>query len=979
MLLVVIMVFTSLATPVFAQFSGGNGIQGDPYQVANVLHLWNVREYLSSYFIQTADIDLGITDPEKVGVWSSVTSYRVGDFVKYTPNSTQYTYICIQATSSVSPTNASFWKQLWESSKGWDPIGDQVGTGENTDISKAFTGQYNGSGKLVYNLYINRGAATCSNDEYPSDGEDNVGLFGFLTNTNAKHTEIKKLGLINPRVTGRRGTGSLVGKILNPYRNPKYSNSVYISECYAIPDGSNTAYVKGFGATGGLVGANNSDRKQQVPYIRFSYAKIPVSATHPYNSKGNPSDAFGNNPSIQNPYNIKYGGLVGCNENGVTHDSYAWGHVSGGDRVGGLAGCTIDGAIIRCYAMGTVTRNIQPGSSLPNYEGGVGGLVGRVDGSLPPGLGGTQGQGSVQNSYWNTTTSGTSSSPEGIGYSDAQMKVQGNFANWDFTNVWTISAGSNNGYPHLTNAPRADFYYKSIDYSDTTTDGWSNINCWTIADSPTGSYSAAITYPGLSNSFGIQVDSDIYLHQMNLDADQMVINSGKMLTIGTGNRLSVVNGLNPDMDLTNNGSIVIEDKVGSGAFGKLEIGTSASLENNGSITVKGELVNHGTITSGTNSTITFSGTVQQSFSNPAAGYLQNVVVNNPQGLVFSSSVVINGVLQVDSGSVSGTVATDGYTSATLNYLEIVENGANINNFAAATSIWDGSSTRIKRQWTVNGTFAGSKTVKVYWSASDDNGMDWTGQTPALYIGATKYVASSYNVGDTYPRWLSVDVTGFGDTKGVWQVGNSTDETLPVELSSFTATISQNNKVQLYWVTQSETNVSGFRIYRGLVNDAAAALQLSVFIPATNSSQAQHYLYEDTELFESGYYYYWLESNDLEGSSELFGPVSVNFGTGDSPNIPVPLVNGINSIYPNPFNPFTTISFSMEKDAPVEINIYNQKGQMVRSLAASSMTKGNHRLGWDGRDDNGKSVSSGIYLMKLKLGSELFSRKLTLQK
>ena len=70
-------------------------------------------------------------------------------------------------------------------------------------------------------------------------------------------------------------------------------------------------------------------------------------------------------------------------------------------------------------------------------------------------------------------------------------------------------------------------------------------------------------------------------------------------------------------------------------------------------------------------------------------------------------------------------------------------------------------------------------------------------------------------------------------------------------------------------------------------------------------------------------------------------------------------------YPNPFNPKTTISFSIPKESKVEISIYNIKGQKVSTLAKRDFEKGIHRVTWDGKDNIGKLVSSGIYFYKME--------------
>ncbi|MCK4654686.1 MAG: T9SS type A sorting domain-containing protein [Candidatus Cloacimonetes bacterium] len=75
------------------------------------------------------------------------------------------------------------------------------------------------------------------------------------------------------------------------------------------------------------------------------------------------------------------------------------------------------------------------------------------------------------------------------------------------------------------------------------------------------------------------------------------------------------------------------------------------------------------------------------------------------------------------------------------------------------------------------------------------------------------------------------------------------------------------------------------------------------------------------------------------------------------------VNLIN--YPNPFNPTTTISYSLKENAKVSLNIYNIKGQKVKTLVNETKPAGEHSAIWNGRDSNGNRVSSGIYFYKLK--------------
>lgn len=208
----------------------------------------------------------------------------------------------------------------------------------------------------------------------------------------------------------------------------------------------------------------------------------------------------------------------------------------------------------------------------------------------------------------------------------------------------------------------------------------------------------------------------------------------------------------------------------------------------------------------------------------------------------------------------------------------------------------------------------------------------------------------------------------------------TDEaTLPVEMSSFTAIVNSENYAALQWITQSETNLSGYNIYRGTSGEFSAALNLNVFIPAANTSQSTTYSFVDTETFETGTYYYWLQSIELDGATELFGPTTILITSQGPSNPDTPTVPGINDVYPNPFNPSTTISFGVTTDSHTKLVIYNSRGQEVRTLTDRHYTQGNYKLTWDGKNDLGQACASGIYTMRMVSGKEISNRKLVLMK
>jgi hypothetical protein len=82
-------------------------------------------------------------------------------------------------------------------------------------------------------------------------------------------------------------------------------------------------------------------------------------------------------------------------------------------------------------------------------------------------------------------------------------------------------------------------------------------------------------------------------------------------------------------------------------------------------------------------------------------------------------------------------------------------------------------------------------------------------------------------------------------------------------------------------------------------------------------------------------------------------------------------------YPNPFNPSTTVSYSLPEAAPVRLTIYSVLGQKVRELVDAVQGAGVYRVAWDGRDGAGQSLAPGVYLYRLEAGQQVMVRKMVL--
>ncbi len=92
-----------------------------------------------------------------------------------------------------------------------------------------------------------------------------------------------------------------------------------------------------------------------------------------------------------------------------------------------------------------------------------------------------------------------------------------------------------------------------------------------------------------------------------------------------------------------------------------------------------------------------------------------------------------------------------------------------------------------------------------------------------------------------------------------------------------------------------------------------------------------------------------------------------------------LVTALHANYPNPFNPTTTLSFSLAQAGNVRLGIYNIKGQLVRVLNNGNLQPGLHKLVWDGRDGANRSVASGVYFYRLETPDYVSTRKMLMMK
>jgi len=185
----------------------------------------------------------------------------------------------------------------------------------------------------------------------------------------------------------------------------------------------------------------------------------------------------------------------------------------------------------------------------------------------------------------------------------------------------------------------------------------------------------------------------------------------------------------------------------------------------------------------------------------------------------------------------------------------------------------------------------------------------------------------------------------------------------VAITQFEATL-DGTSVVLSWAIGHSRELRGFHVYR-------AAIAHGPFVRVTSDllSPEDAYVFVDTNLEPGTSYYYRLGAIDLDG--EFFSAVA---------GVTTPAWHTeLRQNTPNPFNPTTTISYYLAQPGRVSLTIYAVGGRRVADLVSRVMPRGTHEVNWNGTNDQGETVGSGVYFYRLVTGGEAFTKKLTLLK
>jgi len=211
-----------------------------------------------------------------------------------------------------------------------------------------------------------------------------------------------------------------------------------------------------------------------------------------------------------------------------------------------------------------------------------------------------------------------------------------------------------------------------------------------------------------------------------------------------------------------------------------------------------------------------------------------------------------------------------------------------------------------------------------------------------------------------------------------------DGSLPVTLSSFTATAS-DGKVTLTWRTETEVNNAGFDIYRSDAKDGKYVKVNARLVQGAGTDATPHdYSFTDENVAVGKTYYYYIEDVDFSGKTNRSHIIEVTVGKQSIKQEQIPLKFALLQNYPNPFNPETWLPYELAESVEVTLQIYDVSGKVVRSLRLGQKPAGvyvdkERAIYWDGRDEKGEQVSSGIYFYRLQAGSFTGVRKMVILK
>ncbi|NIM18756.1 MAG: T9SS type A sorting domain-containing protein [Candidatus Latescibacteria bacterium] len=222
--------------------------------------------------------------------------------------------------------------------------------------------------------------------------------------------------------------------------------------------------------------------------------------------------------------------------------------------------------------------------------------------------------------------------------------------------------------------------------------------------------------------------------------------------------------------------------------------------------------------------------------------------------------------------------------------------------------------------------------------------------------------------DPVSWFREVDVSGShvyvgGEGDGVYILRDL--DIVPVTLQSMEAAVTPEG-IRIRWRVVEESTISVYSLYR---MRASGGKSVIVTQPPIQADGLEEYEYTDSDVEPGVIYRYTLVAIEADGTQSVLGERDVEY------EVDLTISLGQNS--PNPFNPETVIEVILPQRAKIDLSIYDVKGRFVKRLAHGLASGGLNTYRWNGQDAQGESVSSGVYVYRLRVGKQAISRKMVL--
>lgn len=259
-------------------------------------------------------------------------------------------------------------------------------------------------------------------------------------------------------------------------------------------------------------------------------------------------------------------------------------------------------------------------------------------------------------------------------------------------------------------------------------------------------------------------------------------------------------------------------------------------------------------------------------------------------------------------------------------------------------IWNYARTQTEIQATINTQIASAQAGLVArWALNEDAGTIIHGSAGTAVTGILKNTGYSWTGPAPFNAWVPVAVT----------------------VQSFAGALEDGAAV-LRWTTSFEQSIDGFNLLRSEYEGMGYA-PVNAALISSKGPRGGAYEFSDATIALNRTYYYQIEEVSERGSKIVSGPYAL------SARAPFQLSQ--NS--PNPFNPTTTIKFTIPKDDNVKLVVYDASGRRIRTLVDQPLRANFYKVSWDGRNDAGRMVSSGVYLYRLQAGHNVQAKKMLL--